>query len=251
MFSDDILEEYLEAGKLRPVAGSLWCEKYTGAKAQLEVEGLGIVNYTDVTDSGIVLVSNTTEETDNIRAELYIVRAVGREPEKWSTRWASRGPEWEHPENVDVVYNTTFEAQKVLEGTVIATRSIAGESQGSDSRFVQIRYDEIVAIGTPVDEDSLPMLPAPGWVLVEKDEVEEELESGLYKGTGTVYDNGFVLWGTIVGIPRETPCGVEVGARVAIPLFYGAGATEYVEFENGQFRVMPEADLLAVEYEGL
>lgn len=246
MFSDEFLSEQLDKGKLRPVRGSMWCEKYEGARASLDVEGLGVVDYTDITDSGIVLVSTMDSSANKVRAELYVVRAIGGKPIKWSTRWADRGNEWEHPENVDVVYATTFEEQRVGIGTIIAARAIAGESQGATSRFVQIRYDEVVAIGTPIEEDSIPMLPAPGWVLVEKDTVNEELASGLYKGEGTVYNNGSVLWGTIVGVPRNTPCSVEVGDNVAIPMFYGAGATEYIEFEDGRFRVMPEADLLAI-----
>ena len=248
MYSDSEMEQLIDNNQIRPVRGSLWCEKYIPGKASVEVRGLGMVDFTDVTESGIILVASTTKESDSVTANLYIVRAMGSDPDKWSSRWTQRDLNtWENPRKSDMVWNENWASQHIGIGTLIAIRAGSGANQETFSKFLQVRYDEIVAIGTELASDEIPMLPAPGWVMIQKDENTGVTASGIYRGEGQVYEKGWVLWGRVIGLPLGyEDDDLHVSDHVAIPLHYGAGASEYIEFE-GTIRCVPMDDVLIVE----
>lgn len=234
--SDEYISDMLDDEKLRPVRGSVWCEKYTPGRERLMVEGLGVVSVADETESGIVLISGDAE-TDLVKASLLVVRAIGEAPENWSVRFLDRA---RAGRKVDKVYPCDWENQRIEVGTVIAIRAVAGEGQVKNSRFIQVRYDEIVAIGTPLDADEIPMLPAPGWVLVEP--LPEPQEASIFIGG---METSQSEWGRVLGTPRGLYGDVSTGDVVAYPLHRVYGATEYVTFEGG-LRAVPVYDLLAV-----
>ena len=247
---DDYLGELLNNGKLRPPRGHLWCEKLTPDDTE-DVEGLGTISVKERTPSGIIL-PGKKESSENVLATLYIVRAIGEEPEDWHIRWHARSPIWQN--NMKRSRKTlphTWEEQRIRLGAVISARDMAGADVGRESKYTQIRYDEIISIGVPIDEDChVPMLPGAAWILVEPDPLDTFDENlGLYMGEGDVYRDGWVKWGTVVALPRNNTIMPELqeGSRVAFPLHLTTGATEYVEFDNGKYRCMPMEDLLLCE----
>ena len=96
-------------------------------------------------------------ETEMIDSFLFVVRVLGNDPNDWHFRYFERERSW----------NASWASQRIDVGTVIAVRPVSGVRQSKTSHFRQFRWDEIVAIGRPLDEDDYPdMLPAPGWVLL-------------------------------------------------------------------------------------
>jgi len=241
--NESFLATALAHGKIRPTPGHLWCEKLASVSS-VDVDGLGSVSVSEVTSSGLVLVSDRTEEADTVLGNLLVVRAVGEDPhlpQGWHTYHLGREVSWPLG---------TWEGQCIEVGTVIAIRAVAGVNQGRDRRYVQVRYDEIAAIGAPLDEpeDAPAMYPGPGWVLVRLDTPKDDTFGSVYVGEGRrdVFENGGVHWGTVYSLPRgfsEPFLGVSIGSRVAVPRWQ---STEYLELEGG-IRAVPWGDVLAVE----
>lgn len=227
----------LADGRIRPPRGHLWCEKLTEGKT-LDVDGLGTISIaTDPTPSGLVVVSGRTSEAEDVLTSLLVVRALGDDPLAWHTLYQDRERSWPLG---------TWAEQKVGRGTVLATRAIAGVDQGRDHHFVQVRFDEIAAIGAPLTEPSdLPLMyPGPGWLLVHMDwdESDDTSDGGIFIGHGAkdVYANSGLHWGTVYATPRGWDEPLLPGARVAVPRW---NAPEYVEL-SGNIRAYPYYDIL-------
>ena len=233
--NDAFLADALKNKNVRPPRGALYCEMYSPGVTYEEVEGIGTIKVKAKTESGIVLTDASTTETEAVTAYLYVVRALGNPPDDWHTLFIDRERSW--PVN-------TWTEQAIDVGTVIAIRPVAGIGQSKTSRFKQVRYDEIVAIGRPLDEvDYPPMLPAPGWVMLEMDDNEGAELGGLLVSAGVAprLESGSVDWGTVVAVPRGLSYedeDVAIGDRVGIPYHRGAGATEWLDFAGG-LRAVP------------
>lgn len=248
MFDDNFVDEQLKLGKIAPVKGSLWCEKFIPGREKVSVPGYGNI-YGVESAGGIVLVSEDNEEASNVKAALFLVRAVGDDPQDWSIRGNDRSDVWQNKRKTDEVWDTTFAGQAIREGTVVAIRPSTGERQTRASSYIQIRYDELVAIGVPLEEDSaVPMYPAPGWLIIHKHDVATETKSGLYKGDGIYTEQGWAFFGTVVAIPRGADGDYVdlLNRTVAFPSFAGAGATEYIDFDGGEYRAVPFYDVWGV-----
>lgn len=230
--SDKILSQYLDAGTIRPRTGHLLCEKITEGKS-LEIEGIGVVNGT-VTPGGLVIVGAHSEGEEAIRSKLLVVRAMGATPRSWKFRFFSKERDW----------GTNWAEQNIEVGTVIAVRSVAGVEQDVDSLFLEVRYDEICAVGQPEGTGGLDMLPAPGWVAVELDRHPETIGGLHIRGEAVdVLTNGQIEWGTVVGLPAGySDEGLKVGDRV------GWDRYRYQEFMMaGGLRFMPLDEVLVVQ----
>lgn len=239
--NESFLASSLAQGKIRPTPGHLWCEKLSTVSS-MDVDGIGAVSVSSVTASGLVVVSDRTEEADTVLGNLLVVRAIGEDPPPprgWHTYCLGREQSWPLG---------TWKDQRITIGTVIAIRAVAGVNQGRDRKYVQVRYDEIAAIGAPLDEpdDAPAMYPGPGWVLVRLDKPVDDMHGSVYVGEGRkdVFENGGVHWGTVYSLPRgfQDP-SVRVGSRIAVPRWQ---STEYLELE-GDIRAVPWGDVLAVE----
>ncbi len=242
MTNDEFLEQALLDDKFRPMPGHVICMKNT-KNVEVDVAGFGTVTASKVTDSGLVLVSNDTKESEQVKALMVTVAAVGKDPDRWETRI----PKSKKKD----LWNTTWEEQKIRVGTVLSIRVGSGVDQTRGSNFIDLRYDEISCIGQPQDEDCPDMLPAPGWVLVRMDTTEVKDHAGLIveEALEEILSNGNMLYGWIIGLPRGYPthCGADlhVGDRICFPAHSGVGATEFVEFDGG-LRALPIRDVFGV-----
>lgn len=212
----------------------------------MDVDGVGTIRTSGTTDSGLVLVSTRDESYDMVRGNLLVVRELGLDPPwGWHTHCAGTGGERTWPAG-------TWREQEIRRGTVIAVRAVAGLDQGSDARFVQIRYDEVAAIGAPRDEpdDAPAMYPAPGWVLLrmERDEADDTTDGGIYVGSERrdIFANNGIAWGSVYALPRgwSGEMGVRVGSRVGVPRW---NAHEYLELEDGAIRAHNWGDVLVID----
>ena len=238
---DEYISQALDEGRIRPLSGFLWAERLQTEEVE-SVEGLGNVRVSGKTDSGLVLIDMNDSETEMIDSFLFVVRVLGNDPNDWHFRYFERERSW----------NASWGSQRIGVGTVIAVRPVSGVGQSKTSHFRQFRWDEVVAVGRPLDEDAYPdMLPAPGWVLLQMDADEEQTTgSGLVLGGAInkrLYD-GRMDWGTVVALPHglEDEYSVTLGDRVGTPYHRGAGATEWLDFDGG-LRAVPYDDLLLVE----
>ena len=189
---DKYISDLLDQGKLRPKPGHLWCEKFI--RDGIEVEGIGEVAGTLDAASGLVVVSGKDSQDEAILAKLLIVRAVGPEVPAWKFRYFQGERDW----------HTTFKEQGVAEGVVVAVRAVAGVTQVKDDRFIEIRYDEISAIGQ-TSNDGPAMLPAPGWVMVDVglDDLTGKVGSlFVSREMQDVLEGGTMQWGAVAGLPR-------------------------------------------------
>lgn len=237
MDADAYLEAMLEEDRVRPLPGHLIGMKVT-QNEHVDLEGYGKVAVSGVTAGGLVLVSNDTKEAEHYKAKLVTVLVLGDEPDQWKCRWFDKSRNWK----------TTFAEQGIDLGTVVAVRAVSGVDQVKGSKFLQLRYDEISAIGQPEGSDGPDMLPAPGWVLV-RIESPEKIDRGVlvYDGLEQVLQEGNMTYGTVIGLPRGYPFSdIKVGDRICFPTHTGVGATEFVDFEGG-LRCLPIDDVLGVE----
>jgi hypothetical protein len=227
---------------IKPLPGFLWCEKIPDT-APRNVPGFGTVNVTDIR-SGLYIVDAPDKEESlvELKKSLLIVRRAG-ESVPWRQRWFRKEREW----------GTSLEEQGVAEGTVIALRACAGKDAGDLG--VQVRYDEIVAIGQ--SEGKMAMLPAPGWIMVSLEMTRDDKNNGLFLPRPIIqrYRDAWGAWGTVVAVPkgleREThEEGVAVGSQVLIPWHEQNGATEFVEMDDPEdgrkYRFAPLDDVMAV-----
>lgn len=228
---DTYIRELLLAGRLTPKPGSLWCEKLFETK-QLDLPGIGQVTGT-MTASGLVLVGNKSTQDEAVRSKVVLVRAVGEPPPRWSTRWFDK----------ERVWPTEWSEQGIDIGTVIMVRAVAGVEQGIDDKYIEIRYDEIVAIGQPVGTDGPDMLPAPGWILLDVDPGDDEHVGAVWVGEARdALENNHIQWGVVHGLPEGYDGSLGVGDRVGFPRYVW---TEYVQ--TGSLRYMPQDEVLCVE----
>lgn len=230
---DIYIRELLLKGALRPKPGSLWGEKLFENK-QLELQGIGTVTGT-VTDSGLVIVGAKSTQDEAVRSKVVLVRAVGEPPPRWHTRWFDNERTWP----------TDWDEQGVDVGTVVMVRAVAGVEQGVDDKYIEIRYDEIVAIGQPLDTDGPDMLPAPGWLLLDVDPGQEDTIGKVWVGDSRdALENNQIQWGIVKALPVGYDGTLRLGNRVGFPRFVW---TEYVQV--GEMRYMPQDEVLVVSDE--
>ena len=235
---DRELHDLIEAGRLRAKAGFLWAEKMVLGQVY-DVEGFGPVVGSS-TQSGLLLVSNKSQGDETIRTKLLIVRVLGPDPEVWSFRDSNNLGERD--------WVTTWSEQKVGVGTVIAIRAVAGVEQDKEDRYIQVRYDELCAIGQPDDGTEFDMLPAPGWVMLDiglggRSEtmtsglfVRPELQDVLEDGTGCL------KWGRVVALPAGYSDGVLTPGQDA-----GFDRYRVMEYmDAGPYRFVPQDEILVM-----
>jgi len=226
--------------RVRPLPGFVWCELVPDSVTRY-VPGLGNIKIEEIR-SGLIIPKAEEKMTDSGKGRLLVVRTVGGEPEEWTNRYFEKERRWE----------ASFEQQKIGEGTLLLVRQVAGLSAGRKSEYFQVRWDEVCAIGRPVDEDGVvDMLPAPGWIALLPDELPDEVgASGLYVRSevrAALADTGG-LWCRVMALARGCESGYDglgVGDRVLVPRLLSGGATEYVI--AGGFRYVPYDDVFAVE----
>lgn len=230
---DLYISELLDRGALRPKPGHLWCEKFI--KDSVEVAGLGEVAGELHAGSGLVLVSSKDSQDEAILAKLLIVRAVGQDAFAWKFRYFHKERDWK----------TTFAEQGIAPGVVVAVRAVSGMQQAKDDRFLEIRYDEISAIGQ-TNPDGPAMLPAPGWVMVDVglDDLDGRVGSlFVSQEMQDVIEGGTMQWGSVAALPHGY---ADVGC-LALGDEVGFDRYKYVEFvTSGNFRFMPQDEILAV-----
>ena len=228
---DKYISDLLDRRLLHPKPGHLWCEKFI--KGGVDVPGLGEISGTLDASSGLVLVSGKNAQDEAILAKLLIVRAVGPEVPAWKFRYFGGERDW----------GTTWAEQGIAEGVVVAVRAVAGIEQTKDDRFIEVRYDEISAIGQTSD-DGPAMLPAPGWVMVDVglDELPGKIGSLFVSPEmQDVLEGGTMQWGTVAGLPRGYSDDLDLGMDVGFDRY------KYVEFvTSGNYRFMPLDEVLAV-----
>jgi hypothetical protein len=215
--------------KVKPMPGTVWCNKQINPTINLFVEGLGNVVVSGATDGGLVLPFTDTRGDVNVKTSMYVVDAVGTD-ETW--RVGKRD------------YKTTFAEQGVTPGVIIATRAGAGLDQRREADFINVRYNEIAAIGN-TEDDGPPMYPAPGFVLCEVllNKHSGELEVDALHAD--VLEQPQAVRMVVLATPRGSfPTGVKPGDVVYMPRFT---ATDFVEFEDGKYRCVHEDDLIGVE----
>lgn len=234
------------AAKVRPLPGFLWCEEVAQSVTR-HVPGIGNVEVSAETPGGLYLPPETKDSAP-LAGRLLVVRRKGDEPSMWTQRWFGR----------DRDRKTTFEEQKIEEGTLLVVRKMAGVTAIERSEWYQVRYDEVCAVGVPLDDEhpsGLDMLPAPGWVAVRLDPMPDAVgagDSGLWvrPEVREVIQGSGGLWGTVAGLPRgrgDGGLGVSEGDRVLVPSHTGCGATEFIEHQG--LRYLPADDILAVSDE--
>lgn len=244
-----LLDQVFDDGNVVPLPGYLVCEKYTGI-SKTYVDGYGTVDTSEITASGLVIVSDVSQEQEFVSATRLVVRRAGASPHRWRFRHLTTGGHWggDNPGKIiEKDFKTTFEAQKIKPGTVVATRAVYGAEQDKQSRFTVLRYDEVCAIGKPLtEEEGFDMLPAPGWVIVQK--AIPRREDGLHIPimTNQFITEGGGTWCIVLEVARGTDNdGLKPGDRVLIPSYATTGSTEYIEFDEG-VRCLPLEDVLAV-----
>ena len=234
---DKAVRALLDAGKLRPKKGSLWCEKLL-EHDEITVDGVGVVTGS-VTSSGLVLVgSGGNSQDQSVKSKLLLVRAVGESPDAWSFRYFDKERNWGA---------LTFASQNVDVGTVLCVRAVSGKELEADARFIEVRYDEIVAIGQPEGVGEHDMLPAPGWVLLDMTVDAQDCKVGIIYVREDAYDvvsNGEAQWATVLALAggASEVDGMEQGSRVLVDRYK---FTEYVQI--GNLRFVPIDEVLGVE----
>lgn len=235
---NDELGELLEQGRLTPVDGCLIGRKLNWGST-VDVAGLGVTSVKETRGSGLVVVDLGSPEEAALSHTAVVVLALGKTPARWRTRFL----------NVEFDHRTSWAEQKIEVGTVVYARGVAQAPLGVSSEFVQLRYDDLAGIGAPLDQEGGPdVLPAPGFVLVKKDEYEDKVGS-LYVDSkyAEVLEEGAGAWGTIVGLARgdrlAAEDGLAVGTRIGFPRYQ---LTEYVDLEGG-LRLLPLDDVLMVD----
>jgi hypothetical protein len=244
------MDQVFDDDTVKPLPGYVVCEKYTGIDKSY-VEGFGTVDVTQKTASGLLIVSEVSQESEFVTANRVVVRRVGESPYAWKFRCLTTRGAWqgENPGKlIDRDFKTTFEEQKVEPGVVLATRASYGAEQDKTSRFIVLRYDEICAIGKPFDEpEGFEMRPAPGWVLVKKDIPERTDALEIPRMTNQLIEQGGGTWGYVLEVPRGCDSeGLKPGDRILFPSYATTGSTEYIEFEGG-IRCLPLEDVLAIQ----
>lgn len=227
MFDEAYIEECLRAGDVRPANGTLWAMAFDPRRETIRVDGVGTLQIALKTESGIVIPEKGNPLMGAYTSVQYVVLALGRESrDQWS--WEDGG---------------------VYPYVIIAARAAAGLNQGSGKKYMNFKWDEIMAVGNPEGEWP-PMSPAPGYVMIEEEQATSERESGLVIASAEVnyrMENPSIIWGRVVSVPKDgSEEDVSVGDRVAVPYSRAAGGTEWLEAEGG-LRVVPSDEILMVD----
>lgn len=231
---DRYIRDMLRAGRLRPKAGHLWCEKLF-ENTDIEVAGVGTVSGVVHAGTGLVLVGNKSTQDEAVRSKLVVVRAVGPEPYKWSTRWFSKKRTWD----------ATWAGLGIEPGVALIVRAVAGVEQANDARYIEIRYDEVIAVGQTHDAPGPDMLPAPGWLLVDVDPGDDTQVGRIFAVSAEHRDaleHNQMQWGAVLGLPAGYDGDLALGDRIGFTRFEW---TEYVQC--GNMRYMPQDEVLCVE----
>lgn len=210
--------------------GTVWCNKQTEPKVTIHVPGFGNVDVGGVAAGGLVLPFTDTRGDVNLKTSMFVVERVGHD-EPWV---------------VDKVnYRTTFAEQGIEPGVVIATRAGAGLDQRREADHINIKYNEIAAIGN-TDDEGPPMYPAPGWVLCRVLLNKRDTTLFVDEAHQDVLEQPAVVRMVVEAVPRGSyPCSVAVGDVVFVDRYK---ASDFVEFDDGAYRCVHEEDILGVEY---
>lgn len=225
MSNESYLGQVLDEGKIRPLAGHLIAEK--------------LVTQDYTSPSGVIIPRFDKPEDELTKHNLLVVRALGKPPDKWHTRYF----QWEYD------HDTTWAEQGIEVGTVVVARAVAGVGQSSDSPYVQLRYDEIAAIGAAADDDRADMYPAPGWVMMVQDVDHGDTSAGgIYVGSerAEVFAEGALVWGVVTMLAKWDPMTrgtLVIGDRIGVPRY---NPTEFIQLEGG-IRLVPFDDVLVIE----
>jgi hypothetical protein len=215
---------------VRPMPGTVWCSKRLQPTTTVNIGGFGNVEIEQVTPGGLLVPFTDRRGDVNLKTSMFLVERVGTDL-PW--RIGKRN------------YATTFAEQGIGPGVVIATRAGAGLDQRRGDDYINIRFNEIAAIGN-TEDDGPPMWPAPGRVLCRvllnernKGVLVDELHADALEQPQAVRM-------VVEAVPRGSwPCSVAVGDIVYMPRFT---ATDFVEFEDGTWRCIHEDDILGVEH---
>lgn len=214
---------------VRPMPGTVWCNKQSTPRVSVNVPGYGNVEVAGTAAGGLILPFTDTRGDVNLLTSVFVVERVGAD-----VTW-----------RIDKTnYRTTFAEQGIEPGVLIATRAGAGLDQDRSADHINIKFNEIAAIGN-TEDDGPPMYPAPGWVLCRV--LLNKRETTLYveeKHQDVLEQAGAVRM-VVEAVPRGSwPCSVAVGDVVYMARFT---ATDFVEFEDGTYRCVHEDDILGVE----
>lgn len=246
--------------KIRPLPGHLWTTKYTpGAGQKLRLAN-GMEFEGSMRESGLFLPSSKSDAVNDVLAKMYVIEAVGEEPpEGWRTKWFLTNANKDHKTLPTRKWNTSFAKEGLSAGVVVAASAKAGLRNELQHEQVQLRHDELVAIGKPLDKcydrDEFQMFAAPGWVIVKLETSTGQRKSGLTINAAidTRLTQGSGQWGRVVEVPRNATYeglgNLCPGMHVCFPhaLHAGDHALEWVDFEGG-YRALPLMCLLAVGY---
>ena len=227
-------EKLIQSGKLKPVPGTL-----IGVRYRPDLVDTGVVGKVKGRRVGGLVVVESVETTDDaLNQTAVVVRLVGAD-----IPWRSRFQNLEHN------HETTWGAQRIEPGTLVFARSVAQAPLGVGTDYVQLRYDDLAAVGVPLDEPpTVPCVPAPGFVLVKKVEYEDKIGSIYMKEAySEVFSEGAGMRGVVAALPRADnliqSSGIKVGSTVTFPRYQ---LSEYIDLEGG-FRLIHFEDVLAVE----
>uniref|UniRef100_A0A6M3KYU5 Chaperonin n=1 Tax=viral metagenome TaxID=1070528 RepID=A0A6M3KYU5_9ZZZZ len=205
MSNDSFIAHALSLGNINPRRGRLWASTLT--------------NSDEVSPGGLIIPALKEGWKNNVEAEFFEVEALGADPVEEDAKPLRKLVDGDH-----LVPVWTWADQSVYRGTIVAATPGAGFNQENESRYRHLWWHEIIAIGVPVWEHSpVPMLPAPGWVLVQPDE-QEGMVGGIHVVNPQIED--FLRhrgggWGEVVAMPRgcDDFHGVTVGSRVCFPKY--------------------------------
>lgn len=212
--------------------GTLWCHKQTKSRVTVHVPGFGAVEVEGATAGGLILPFTDNRGDVNVKTSMFVVENVGADV----------------PWRIDKTdYRTTFAAQGIETGVVIAVRAGAGLDQRRDDDWINVKYNEIAAIGNTEDEGPA-MYPAPGWILcrVLKGERTNSLLT-VDADHEDVLEQPQAVRMSVLAVPRDCAYSPVVpGDVVYMPRFT---AQNFVEFEDNTYRCVPMDDIIAVENE--
>lgn len=225
---DIYIRELIQAGKLKPKPGHMWCRKIYENK-KINIAGLGQVTGT-VSPSGLVVVGAKDTQDEAVLSRLVVVMALGDEPPAWRFRFFDRERD----------FKTSLAEQGVAVGTALMIRAVAGVAQDSTDAFIEVRYDEIVAIGQTEGEHD--MLPAPGWIALDMTTDEGDGRIGSIFVRPDAIDavrDGQLHWGQVLALPVGYDGTLIEGDHVAVDRFQ---FTEYMQV--GKTRYVPQDEVL-------
>lgn len=219
--------------RVKPMPGTVWCHKQSKPKVRVNVAGIGMVEVESATAGGLLIPFTDNRGDVNVKTSMFVVESVGAD-----LPW--RIGKTDH--------HTTFAEQCIVPGVIIATRAGAGLDQRREADHINVRYNEIAAIGNMEDEGP-PMYPAPGWVLCR---VLRQTAAGRTLTVDADHEDALeqpqAVRMVVEALPRCAPAnmGVAPGDIVYMPRFT---AQNFVEFEDNTWRVVPLEDIIAVESE--